>query len=134
MQEHRTCKSSFDQSCGLFLALLSTVMLCPFRPHSMIYAYDRCMEVAIAACATPVVGLIAENLYGYEGPVARRQVPLSSLPSYATWPALSSPIIGWFEPAFDFSENPGMGPSCWHGLPSPSNICLRMPDSSIWQS
>mmetsp|Transcript_5450 Transcript_5450/g.15171 ORF Transcript_5450/g.15171 Transcript_5450/m.15171 type:complete len:500 (+) Transcript_5450:565-2064(+) len=51
----------------------------PEHLRSMIYAYDRCMEVAIAACATPVVGLVAEYFYGYEGPVARRQENMSSV-------------------------------------------------------
>lgn len=44
----------------------------------MIYAYDRCMEVAIAACATPVVGLVAEHWYGYVGAVARQQVGIAA--------------------------------------------------------
>mmetsp|Transcript_16591 Transcript_16591/g.43015 ORF Transcript_16591/g.43015 Transcript_16591/m.43015 type:complete len:537 (+) Transcript_16591:330-1940(+) len=47
----------------------------PDHLRSMIYAYDRCMEVAIAACATPVVGLVAEHWYGYVGAVARQQGP-----------------------------------------------------------
>mmetsp|Transcript_21506 Transcript_21506/g.51310 ORF Transcript_21506/g.51310 Transcript_21506/m.51310 type:complete len:506 (+) Transcript_21506:414-1931(+) len=56
----------------------------PEHIRSMIYAYDRCMEVAIAACATPVVGLIAENFYGYEGPVAPRQTDSGNVTDFGS--------------------------------------------------
>ena len=37
-------------------------------PHlrSMIYAFDRSFETAIAASAAPVVGLLAENVFGWQ--------------------------------------------------------------------
>ena len=36
-------------------------------PHlrNMIYAFDRCFEGAIAACAAPLVGLLAEKMFGF---------------------------------------------------------------------
>ena len=36
-------------------------------PHlrNMIYAFDRCFEGAVAACATPFVGLLAERIFGF---------------------------------------------------------------------
>lgn len=36
-------------------------------PHlrNMIYAFDRCFEGAIAACAAPLVGLLAERMFGF---------------------------------------------------------------------
>ena len=37
-------------------------------PHlrNMIYAFDRCFEGAIAACAAPLVGLLAEKVFGFK--------------------------------------------------------------------
>jgi hypothetical protein len=37
----------------------------PPQRRSLIYAFDRCFEGAIAACAAPFVGLIAEHFFGY---------------------------------------------------------------------
>ncbi len=36
-------------------------------PHlrNMIYAFDRCFEGAIAACAAPLVGMLAEKMFGF---------------------------------------------------------------------
>ena len=36
-------------------------------PHlrNLIYAFDRCFEGALAACATPFVGLLAESVFGF---------------------------------------------------------------------
>lgn len=34
--------------------------------RSLIYAFDRCFEGALAACATPLVGIIAERAFGYD--------------------------------------------------------------------
>jgi hypothetical protein len=34
--------------------------------RSLIYAFDRCFEGALAACVTPVVGIIAERVFGYD--------------------------------------------------------------------
>jgi hypothetical protein len=38
----------------------------PPAKRSLIYAFDRCFEGAIAACAAPFVGLIAEHFFGYD--------------------------------------------------------------------
>ena len=37
-------------------------------PHlrNMIYAFDRCFEGAIAACAAPLVGVLAEAVFGFK--------------------------------------------------------------------
>ena len=37
-------------------------------PHlrNMIYAFDRCFEGAIAACAAPLVGVLAEKVFGFK--------------------------------------------------------------------
>ncbi|KAA6416826.1 MAG: hypothetical protein FRX49_13202 [Trebouxia sp. A1-2] len=42
-------------------------------PHlrNMIYAFDRCFEGAIAACAAPLVGMLAEKMFGFTGTAAR---------------------------------------------------------------
>lgn len=36
-------------------------------PHmrNMIYAFDRCFEGAVAACATPFVGMLAQRMFGF---------------------------------------------------------------------
>lgn len=38
----------------------------PATKRSLIYAFDRCFEGALAACAAPVVGAIAERVFGYD--------------------------------------------------------------------
>jgi hypothetical protein len=38
----------------------------PPAKRSLIYAFDRCFEGALAACAAPLVGLIAEGVFGYD--------------------------------------------------------------------
>lgn len=39
----------------------------PARLRSSIYSYDRCFESALAACAAPIVGIIAEKVFGFKG-------------------------------------------------------------------
>ena len=36
-------------------------------PHmrNLVYAFDRCFEGAIAACATPIVGILAQTVFGF---------------------------------------------------------------------
>ena len=36
-------------------------------PHlrNMIYAFDRSFEMAIAACGAPLVGILAERVFGF---------------------------------------------------------------------
>ena len=38
----------------------------PPHKRSLIYAFDRCFEGAVAACAAPLVGLVAEGVFGYD--------------------------------------------------------------------
>ena len=38
----------------------------PARLRTFIYAFDRSFEMAVAACAAPVVGKLAESVFGFE--------------------------------------------------------------------
>ncbi len=38
----------------------------PARLRTFIYAFDRSFEMAVAACAAPVVGKLAESAFGFE--------------------------------------------------------------------
>lgn len=38
----------------------------PASKRSLIYAFDRCFEGALAACAAPLVGAVAERVFGYD--------------------------------------------------------------------
>lgn len=38
----------------------------PASKRSLIYAFDRCFEGALAACAAPAVGAVAERVFGYD--------------------------------------------------------------------
>ncbi|CAL8468475.1 g8015 [Coccomyxa elongata] len=42
----------------------------PARLRTFIYAFDRSFEMAVAACAAPVVGKLAESAFGFEGTAA----------------------------------------------------------------
>ena len=37
----------------------------PAHMRNMIFTFDRCFEGAIAACATPLVGVLAEKRFGF---------------------------------------------------------------------
>lgn len=37
----------------------------PARLRTFIYAFDRSFEMAVAACAAPVVGKLAESVFGF---------------------------------------------------------------------
>lgn len=39
----------------------------PAKQRNLVYAFDRCFEGAIAACAAPLVGVLAERIFGYSG-------------------------------------------------------------------
>jgi len=39
----------------------------PPRQRNLVYAFDRCFEGAIAAFATPLVGILAERMFGFSG-------------------------------------------------------------------
>lgn len=41
--------------------------LVPARMRNLIYAFDRSFEMALAALAAPIVGWIAEHVFGFEG-------------------------------------------------------------------
>lgn len=45
----------------------------PRALYSRIYAFDRSFEGAIAATAAPLVGIISEKVFGFQGDVASRQ-------------------------------------------------------------
>ncbi|GAB4813864.1 hypothetical protein N2152v2_000910 [Parachlorella kessleri] len=47
--------------------------LVPEQLRSTIYAFDRSFEGAIAACGAPLVGLVAERWFGFEGAVGQGQ-------------------------------------------------------------
>lgn len=38
----------------------------PTRLRTFIYAFDRSFEMAVAACAAPVVGKLAESVFGFD--------------------------------------------------------------------
>ncbi|KAI3430502.1 hypothetical protein D9Q98_005097 [Chlorella vulgaris] len=39
----------------------------PAAQRNLVYAFDRCFEGAMAACSAPLVGLLAENWFGFKG-------------------------------------------------------------------
>jgi hypothetical protein len=39
----------------------------PPAQRNLIYAFDRCFEGAMAACSAPLVGLLAEDWFGFRG-------------------------------------------------------------------
>ncbi|EFN50878.1 hypothetical protein CHLNCDRAFT_141677 [Chlorella variabilis] len=39
----------------------------PPHQRNLVYAFDRCFEGAIAACAAPLVGVLAERIFGFSG-------------------------------------------------------------------
>lgn len=39
----------------------------PPKQRNLVYAFDRCFEGAIAAFATPLVGILAERMFGFSG-------------------------------------------------------------------
>lgn len=42
----------------------------PESRRTMIYSFDRCFEAALAACTAPLVGLMAQNVFGFSGTAA----------------------------------------------------------------
>lgn len=49
----------------------------PSDMRTMIYAFDRSLEMALAALAAPLVGILAERVFGYE--VGPRTFPTRSV-------------------------------------------------------
>jgi hypothetical protein len=39
----------------------------PPAQRNLVYAFDRCFEGAVAACAAPLVGALAERMFGFSG-------------------------------------------------------------------
>ena len=39
----------------------------PENQRTLVYAFDRCFETALAACTAPLVGLFAEKVFGFDG-------------------------------------------------------------------
>lgn len=39
------------------------------RGRSLIYAFDRCLETALSACTAPLVGVMANRMFGFQGGV-----------------------------------------------------------------
>lgn len=46
-------------------------VLVPAHCRNLIFAFDRCFEGALASCAAPLVGLLAEKYFGFDGTAAR---------------------------------------------------------------
>ncbi|KAG7670244.1 hypothetical protein NADE_006506 [Nannochloris sp. 'desiccata'] len=39
----------------------------PEKQRTLVYAFDRCFETALAACTAPLVGLVGEEVFGFNG-------------------------------------------------------------------
>jgi hypothetical protein len=39
----------------------------PEKQRTLVYAFDRCFETALAACTAPLVGLVGERVFGFDG-------------------------------------------------------------------
>lgn len=48
----------------------------PEQLRSTVYAFDRSFEGAVAACAAPLVGLVAERCFGFKGSVSSSEVDI----------------------------------------------------------
>ncbi|CAL5229213.1 g12496 [Coccomyxa viridis] len=51
----------------------------PPSMRNMVYAFDRCFEGALAACAAPLVGMLAEQMFGFTGTATRSGDPEKDL-------------------------------------------------------
>jgi len=51
----------------------------PEEMRTMIYAFDRSLEMALAALAAPLVGILAERVFGYEGTASASKRPGENL-------------------------------------------------------
>ena len=56
-----------EQRCTGFhkCCVLAHAEVVPARLRTFIYAFDRSFEMAIAACAAPVVAKLAESIFGF---------------------------------------------------------------------
>lgn len=64
----------------------------PPRLRSQIYAFDRCFEGALAACAAPLVGMIAERGFGYRGVIEEGNDSAASAHNHANGLALGNSL------------------------------------------
>lgn len=53
----------------------------PVSQRNLVYSFDRCFEGAIAAFATPLVGILSERLYGFSGASTVTGDPEKDLPN-----------------------------------------------------
>ena len=50
----------------------------PEQLRSAVYAFDRSFEGAVGATAAPLVGLVAERVFGYQGSLGGKRGPCAS--------------------------------------------------------
>lgn len=53
----------------------------PEKQRTLVYAFDRCFETALAACTAPLVGLVGEKIFGFNGaatPIGDRDKDLAN--------------------------------------------------------
>ena len=65
----------------------------PPKKRSLVYAFDRCFEGALAACAAPVVGLLAEHIFGFDRAAIERRGGAAAGGSPADAAALGRSLI-----------------------------------------
>ena len=51
----------------------------PEQLRSAVYAFDRSFEGAVGATAAPLVGLVAERIFGYQGSLGGNVAPAPAL-------------------------------------------------------
>ncbi|CAI9110716.1 OLC1v1010785C1 [Oldenlandia corymbosa var. corymbosa] len=52
--------------CGSAVNAPMFAEVVPVKHRTMIYAFDRCFEGSFSSFAAPIVGILAENIYGYD--------------------------------------------------------------------
>lgn len=85
-------------SCSWCSAACNSPLFADIVPEDMrtsIYAFDRSFESSLAACAAPVVGVLAERVYGFSGGVGGASVPggLSPVQQRLNAQALGSSLL-----------------------------------------
>jgi hypothetical protein len=66
----------------------------PPAKRSLIYAFDRCFEGALAACAAPLVGIVAQRAFGYDASAAERVGNDHASPAAARTQASNARALG----------------------------------------
>ncbi|KAK9813231.1 hypothetical protein WJX72_011069 [[Myrmecia] bisecta] len=64
----------------------------PEQLRSTVYAFDRSFEGAVAACGAPLVGLLAEKVFGFEGSVTQTAEAVAGR-DFTNAAALSSSLV-----------------------------------------